>query len=270
MMNVALRIAEYGMMEDAAHKNADESLASVKRIIAVHSGKGGVGKTFLTCNIAYALSELHGLSVGILDADIDCPNVAKFLSINSSLYSEDKKFIPAMHRGVKIVSTALMREQSDDDSKVPPIKPLLMRGPAKHRAVLDLLTRTNWGALDILIIDMPPGTSDVPMSIFEFGKLDGVLFVTSPQKESLLDTRRSIAMCKQFGLHELGIVENMSGGVFGQDKAVVLAQEFGIMYLGNIPLKEEIFEANERGDIAFLLAGMEDAVSPILDAVIGK
>ncbi len=266
---MSLPIAEYGILQDAAHKKADESLSGVKRIIAIHSGKGGVGKTFLTCNIAYALAELHGLSVGILDADVDCPNVTKFLGVNQSIYTKDKRFIPAMYRGVKILSTGLMNS-SDNESSVESSNPILMRGPAKHRIILDLLTNTNWGALDILLIDLPPGTSDVPMSIFEFGKIDGVLFVTSPQKESLLDTKRSIAMCKQFGLHELGIVENMSGGVFGQNKAIELAHEFGILYLGNIPLSEQIFEANERGDIAFLLPGMEDAVRPIIDAVIGN
>jgi Mrp family chromosome partitioning ATPase len=107
------------------------------------------------------------------------------------------------------------------------------------------------------------------MSIFEFGNIDGVLFITSPSKESILDTRRSIGMCQQFGLHELGIVENMSGGVFGKDKALSLASEFSIPYLGSIPLNNEIFETNERAEIAFLLPGMEDAVRDIIDAVKG-
>ena len=255
-------ITEYGKIADAAHDSAEHALSSIKRIVTIHSGKGGVGKTFLTCNLAYALADLHGLSVGILDADVDCPNVAKFLGVKQSIMNKDKQFIPAMHRGVKMVSTGLMRDNDDE--------PILVRGPVKHRVVLDLLTKTNWGALDILLIDMPPGTSDVPMSIFEFGNIDGVLFITSPSKESILDTRRSIGLCRQFGLHELGVVENMSGGIFGKDKALELASEFQIPYLGSIPLNNEIFETNERAEIAFLLPGMEDAVRDIIDAVKGN
>ncbi len=255
-------ITEYGKIADVAHERAEHALSSIKRIIAIHSGKGGVGKTFLTCNLAYALADLHGLSVGILDADVDCPNVAKFLGINQSLMMDNKHFIPVQHRGVKMVSTGLMRDKD--------LSPIMLRGPAKHRIVLDLLTNTNWGALDILLIDMPPGTSDVPMSIFEFGNINGVLFITSPAKEAILDTRRSIGLCRQFGLHELGIVENMSGEIFGKDKALELASEFQIPYLGSIPLNNEIFETNERAEIAFLLPGMEDAVRDIIDAVRGN
>lgn len=240
-------------------RKQESALPGVKRAIAIHSGKGGVGKTFLTVNVAYALAE-RGYDVGILDADIDCPNVPKFLGLASSLHvDKDKRFIPVNHMGVKVVSMGLTREDEAE--------PFLIRGPAKHRVAIDLLTNTVWGALDFLIIDLPPGTADVPLSLLEFGDVEGILYVTSPQKESIIDTRKSIRMGRQFGLHQIGIVENMSGSVFGKDKALAIAEEFGIPHLGNIPLDEGIMAANERGDIIFLDASLENVVNPILDAV---
>lgn len=245
-----------------AERKREHTLASVKRVVAIHSGKGGVGKTFLTVNLAYALEE-RGLDVAILDADVDCPNVPKFLGMTSRLFvDKDKRFIPVNHRGVPIVSMGLTR---DDEAE-----PFLIRGPAKHRVAIDLLMNTDWGALDILLIDLPPGTADVPLSLFEFGGVEAVLFVTSPQKEAITDTRKSIRMAKTFGTHILGIVENMSGEVFGTGKAAALAIEEGIPFLGSIPLSAEILAANERGDTIFTDVSMEEIVKPILDAIIAE
>lgn len=236
------------------------SLGGVKKIIGVHSGKGGVGKTFLAVNIAYALAE-RGLAVGILDGDVDCPNVPKFLGVNYSLFvNKEKRFQPVMHQGVKLVSMGFTREDESD--------PFLIRGPAKHRVAIDFLTNTDWGELDLLLIDLPPGTSDVPMSYLEFGELSGILFVTSPQKEAIVDTRKNIRMAKTFGIHMIGIIENMSGGVFGAGKAQSLATEMPL--LATIPLSEKIFEKNERGEIAFLDAELAGIVAPLLDAISGK
>jgi ATP-binding protein involved in chromosome partitioning len=239
-------------------RKREMALGNVKRIIAVHSGKGGVGKTFLTVNIAYALAE-RGMSVGILDADVDCPNVPRFLGVSYSLYVKEKRFQPVMHRGVKLLSMGFTK---NDDAE-----PFLIRGPAKHRVAIDLLTNTDWGALDCLIIDLPPGTSDVPLSMLEFGELKGILYVTTPQKEAIIDTRKSIRMGRTFAIHELGIIENMSGGVFGQGKVEAVAQEFGIPYLGSIPLSDRIFGINEKGEIAFLDPELAPVVGPIIDAI---
>jgi ATP-binding protein involved in chromosome partitioning len=202
----------------------------------------------------------QGLSIGLLDGDVDCPNVPAFLKAKYSLYvNEEKRFKPVMHRGVKIVSTGFTKEDERE--------PILVRGPAKHRVAIDFLTNTDWGELDLLIIDLPPGTSDVPMSYLEFGGLHGILYVTTPQKEAIVDTGKSIRMGKTFAIHTLGIVENMSGGVFGQGRAQVLAAEFGIPYLGSIPLNDHIFQLNEEGKIAFLDPELEPVVKQILDAV---
>jgi ATP-binding protein involved in chromosome partitioning len=239
-----------------AEKKKKQNLSGVKRIIAIHSGKGGVGKTFLTVNLAYALAE-QGLSIGILDGDIDCPNVPRFLSLKNSLFvDKEKRFLPVTHRGVKIVSMGFTKE---DDAE-----PILIRGPAKHRAAIDLLTNTAWGDLDILLVDLPPGTSDVPMSFLEFGGVQSILYITSPQKEAIVDTRKSIRMGKTFGIHSIGIIENMSG-IFGQDKAEAVANEFAIPYLGSIPLNDHIFQINEKGEIAFLDKSLAEVVSPLLN-----
>jgi ATP-binding protein involved in chromosome partitioning len=242
---------------DAARKR-EMSLGGVKRIIGVHSGKGGVGKTFISCNLAYALAE-KGHAVGLLDGDVDCPNVPRFLGIQYSLYVKEKRFQPVTHRGVKIISMGFTKEDEAE--------PILVRGPAKHRVAIDFLTNTDWGTLDFLIIDLPPGTSDVPMSYLEFGELKGLLYVTTPQKEALVDTKKSIRMGKTFGVHEIGIIENMSGGVFGAEKALKLAVEFNIPYLGAIPLSESIFKANEQGEIVFLDHNLQPIVQPIIAAI---
>lgn len=240
-------------------RRRESTLGGVKRIVGVHSGKGGVGKTFLTVNLAYALAE-RGFEVGILDADVDCPNVPKFLGTQQRLLvDKEKRFVPINHRGVKVVSMGLTR---DDEGE-----PFLIRGPAKHRVAVDLLTNTAWGALDFLIVDLPPGTSDVPMSLLEFGGMEGMLYVTSPQKEALLDTRKSVRMGRTFGTRVLGIVENMSGAVFGRDKALALAEELGVPYLGSVPLDERILAANERGDAVFTDVDFEPVAMPIVDAV---
>ncbi len=183
------------------------------------------------------------------------------IAAETRLYIDaEKRFVPVNHQGVKVVSMGLTR---DDDAE-----PFLIRGPAKHRVAIDLLTNSDWGALDFLIIDLPPGTADVPMSLFEFGNVEEILYVTTPQKESLMDTRKSIRMGKTFAIKAAGIVENMSGTVFGQDEAQALADEFCMPYLGSIPLSRELRAMNERGDIAFTKTEFEHLAKPILDMLI--
>jgi len=242
-----------------AERRKKASLGQVKRIIGVHSGKGGVGKTFIAVNLAFALAA-RGKTVGLLDGDVDCPNVPRFLGIKKSLYfTQEKRFKPVVHQGVKIVSMGFTKDDESD--------PIFVRGPAKHRVIIDFLTNTDWGELDILIIDFPPGTSDVPMSLLEFGGLQGILYVTTPQKESLIDTRKSIRMGKTFGIPALGIVENMSGKVFGEGKVQALAKEYGITFFESIPLNENIFSLNEQGAIAFLDPVLKEIVASLLDVV---
>ncbi len=210
--------------------------------LGIHSGKGGVGKTFVSINIAYSLTTL-GFKVGILDADIDCPNVPKFLGISKLMAKTGSMYEPVFHNGVKIASTALLNPSSES--------PIIIRGPIKHRMLLDLLQNTNWGEIDYLIIDLPPGTADVPLSAMQTSALDGLILVTTPTKESLIDTTRAANMAKKLAIPILGLVENMSGEIFGQ-KGSEFAKRLEVPYLGSIPLSREIVKLNEESRIAFL------------------
>jgi len=248
------------LVTDAMKEFSEKSYANVHRGIHYLAEEATEKYEEARSNVAYALAE-RGYEVAILDADVDCPNVPKFLGMSTRLrVDSEKRFVPVRHQGVKIVSMGLTR---DDEGE-----PFLIRGPAKHRVAIDLLTKTDWGALDFLIIDLPPGTADVPMSMFEFGNVEEILYVTSPQKESLIDTKKSIRMGITFGIKATGIVENMSGLVFGQDTALALAKEFDIPYLGSIPLSDKVRAMNERGDIMFTSTNFELVAKPIVDAVI--
>ena len=203
----------------------------VKRVIAVHSGKGGVGKMFVAVNLAVSLAQA-GHSVGLLDADIDCPNILRMLKLEGSMVAnKDKKIIPLEKHGIKVVSMAPMLNHESES--------LLWRGPRTSRAVEQLVHDTAWGELDYLIVDAPPGTSDVPISILQ--TLEGVemLIVTTPQELALMDAQRSANMAERLNIPVLGLLENMSGDLFGEGGGERLAQELNIPFFGSIPLKKE-------------------------------
>lgn len=207
--------------------------------IAIHSGKGGVGKTFISINIAYSLSG----SVGLIDADVDCPNVSKFLLLNSMLSKINNRIIPIIHNNVKIVSSDLFNPMNED--------PLIIRGPIKHRILVEFLNSVEWGHLDYQIIDLPPGTADVPLSAMQLSAIDGLILVTTPLKESILDTTRAANMAKKLGIKIIGLIENMSGEIFGTNGAEI-AKKLQIPFLGSIPLSQKIAKINQEGKIAFL------------------
>ena len=222
-----------------------DNLKKVKRIVGIHSGKGGVGKTFIAINIAFTLASA-GKKVGLLDADIDCPNVARFLNLADTPLNgtPEGRIFPIEYCGVKLVSTHFLTDS--------PLEPMIVRGPIKHKVLTELLSRVEWGELDILICDLPPGTSDVPMSTMLIGGLSGIIIVTTPQKEAIMDARKSALMAKELSIPVFGVVENMSGDIFGSGAGQKLAQELGKPFLGTIPLAKEIRELNEKGKIAFL------------------
>ncbi len=222
-----------------------QALKDVRFKIAVHSGKGGVGKTFFSINLAYLLKDL-GYSVGILDADVDCPNIPKHLKVDTHMAGHGSNLVPVSVDGVKVASTGFLNDPADPDA------PIIVRGPIKHRLLIDFLTRTEWGKLDFLIFDLPPGTSDVPLSTMQIGNLDGIILVTTPSSEALLDTKRSGKMAQTMNVRIIGLVENMSGEIFGEGKAEGLAEELNIELLGSIPLKKEFRELAEKGRPALL------------------
>ncbi len=210
--------------------------------LGVHSGKGGVGKTFVSVNIAYSLSSL-GYKVGLLDADIDCPNVSRFLSIRGIATKDATVIHPVVHDGVKVISTALLNPQSEG--------PIIIRGPIKHNMLVSFLGSVDWGELDFLIVDLPPGTADVPLSAMQLSALDGLVLVTAPTKESLLDTARACNMAKKLSIRIIGLIENMSGEIFGSHGEEA-ARRLDVPYLGTIPLTKETAQVNEGGRIAFI------------------
>ena len=225
--------------------------------LGVHSGKGGVGKTFLSVNLAYSLSSI-GFRVGLLDADIDCPNVSRFLSMGGMAVKEASVIRPAVHNGVKIVSTALLNPGSEN--------PIIIRGPIKHNMLVSFLNAVDWGELDFLVIDLPPGTADVPLSAMQLSALDGLVLVSAPTKESLLDTARACNMAKKLDVKILGLLENMSGEVFGSH-GDEMARRLDVPYLGTIPLSKKTAQINERGGIAFL---EDDTLHQIRGSLISK
>ncbi len=177
------------------------ALPGVKNIIAVSSGKGGVGKSTVAVNLAVSLA-LDGAKVGLMDADVYGPNVPMMLGVGQQQPEVvGNKLIPIQAHGVKMISMALL---------VPPDKPMILRGPMLHGVVRQFLSDVNWGELDYLIVDMPPGTGDVQLSLAQLVPVQGAVLVTTPQAVSLSDVRRALAMFEQVAVPVLGVIENMS------------------------------------------------------------
>ncbi len=214
-------------------KKISTNLSQIKHKVAVYSGKGGVGKTTVAVNLA-VLAASKGATVGLLDADIDCPNVLKLMKSPSSPEMVDGQIIPAVMHGVKVVSMALFQEKEDEA--------IIWRGPMIHNAITQFLELTRWGDLEYLFVDLPPGTSDAPLTIIQSLQLDGFIIVTTPQEVAMMDAKRSINMVKKLNVPILGVVENMSGDIFGTGGGEQVAKETGVKYLGRIELNKAFRE----------------------------
>lgn len=216
----------------------------VKRI-AVLSGKGGVGKTTVAVNIATMLAK-QGQRVGLLDADIDCPNVPEVLGIDEKIQlSEDGLFRPPEKNDVKVSSMALFEQEG----------PTMWRGPLIHKAIMQLLEKTDWGDLDYLVIDMPPGTSDAALTIMQFVGIDAVVIVTTSQKLAVKDAEKSAKMAMQFHL-PTGVVENMAGDVFGQGGGEKIAEQLSIPLLGKVNLDRKVASGEPASEREFEIITM--------------
>lgn len=224
------------------------AIPGVKNIIAVSSGKGGVGKSTVAVNLAVALAQ-DGAKVGIMDADVYGPNVPLMLGTG---YDQPEVFNnqlqPVDAHGIKMISMALL---------VPRDKPMILRGPMLHGVVRQFLSDVNWGELDYLIVDMPPGTGDVQLSLAQLVPVQGAVLVTTPQEVSLSDVRRAVKMFETVNVPVLGVIENMSyfiapdtGNryeIFGRGGGQKLASEYGLNFLGEVPLGMEVREGGDTG-----------------------
>ncbi len=219
----------------------------IRRVIAVASGKGGVGKSTVSVNLACALARL-GASVGLLDCDIYGPSIPLMMGINERpLVSPEEKLVPPANHGVKLMSMGFLVEGD---------QPVIWRGPMIQRTIQQFINQVDWGTLDYLLVDLPPGTGDAQLSLCQTVPLDGGVIVTTPQEASLGVVRKGIAMFQKVNVPILGIVENMSyftapGGqrveIFGHGGGRTEAQRQGVPFLGEVPIFTEIREGGDRG-----------------------
>jgi ATP-binding protein involved in chromosome partitioning len=230
----------------------------LRNIIAVSSGKGGVGKTTVSVNLALALAET-GASVGILDADILCPNVPTMLGLPSRPPAtvgegDDRKIIPFEAFGVHVMSMGFLVGQG---------QPLIWRGPMLHGAIRQLFEDVQWPEIDYMFVDLPPGTGDAQLSLAQSVPLTGAIIVTQPQRVALGDALRGLAMFEEMNVPILGIVENMSGELFGRGGAEALAQQTGVPYLGSIPQDSKVRVAGDEGKPVVVSAPESEAAAAI-------
>ena len=265
-------------VREMKEKILKDNMAKIKHKIVVMSGKGGVGKSTLSTNIAYGLA-LQGKKVGLLDADLHGPNIPLMLGIEGTkLPSIEEPY--KVNNNLKVISLSFYMQSSDD--------PIIWRGPAKIGAIKQMLGDVQWGELDYLVIDLPPGTGDEPLTIAQdLGKVDGSVIVTTPQDVAILDSRKSVKFSKLVNMPILGIVENMSGFVCphcgeridifkvgGGEKA---AKELGAHFLGKVPMTPGIVEAGDSGKpyifsnkSCIAAEALKDIVNSLIEKVEGE
>jgi ATP-binding protein involved in chromosome partitioning len=237
-----------------------QSVPNVKNIVAISSGKGGVGKSSVAVNIAVALAQ-KGAKVGLLDADIYGPNAPNMLGLADAKVvvkqgASGEVLEPAFNYGVKLVSMAFL---IDTD------QPVIWRGPMLNGIIRQFLYQVDWGELDYLIVDMPPGTGDAQLTLTQAVPMAGAVIVTTPQTVSLLDARRGLKMFQQMGVNVLGIVENMSY-IFGSGGGEKASKELNVPLLGCVPLEISLREGGDRG-IPIMIASPESASAKALTAI---
>ena len=233
-------------------------------MVAIASGKGGVGKTTVAVNLAVALAE-NGSRVGLMDADVYGPNCHIMMGVDGIPKARNKKMLPPERYGVKVMSMGFL---------VKPGQPLIWRGPMLHSAVRQLVTDVEWGDLDYLVIDLPPGTGDAQLSLAQTVPLTGGIIVTLPQAVSLADARRGLEMFRQLNVPILGVIENMSYlsmpdgtkvDVFGQGGGRHLAEESSVPFIGEIPMDPEVRVGGDQGSPIVVSHPASTAASAIRD-----
>ncbi|MBW4490462.1 MAG: Mrp/NBP35 family ATP-binding protein [Trichocoleus desertorum ATA4-8-CV12] len=247
-------------------------IEGVKNIVAISSGKGGVGKSTVAVNVAVALAQA-GAKVGLIDADIYGPNAPTMLGLTDAQVMVSKGpqgdiLEPAFNHGVKLVSMGFL---------IDPDQPVIWRGPMLNGIIRQFLYQTQWGDLDYLIVDMPPGTGDAQLTLAQAVPMAGAVIVTTPQTVALLDSRRGLKMFQQMGVPVLGIVENMSYfippdmpdrqyDIFGSEGGAKAAQELGVPLLGCVPLEIPLRQGGDRG-VPITVADPDSASAKALKAI---
>jgi len=212
----------------------------MRKTLLVLSGKGGVGKSTVVVNLSSLLAE-KGNMVGVLDADIHGPNVLELLHLSGRRIESENGKIKPIEAGPNL-RVASIAGFIDDDSAV------IWRGPMKHKAIKQLIEDVNWGKLDYLVVDFPPGTGDEHISAAQLLKdISGAVIVTTPQHVSMLDMKRAVDFCRKMNIRIIGIIENMSGGVFGHGTVEQFCKTSGLNFLGSLSLSSEIVMSGEEG-----------------------
>jgi ATP-binding protein involved in chromosome partitioning len=227
----------------------EQLIPNVKNVIAIASGKGGVGKSTTSVNVALALADT-GAKVGLLDGDIYGPNIPLMMGLKEKpqLQSEGGKITPCRSYGIRLMSIGFFLDEDN---------PVIWRGPMVHGAIQQFLRDVDWGDLDYLVIDLPPGTGDAPLSLSQLIPLSGVVIVTTPQDVALQDVAKGMAMFRRLEVPVLGVVENMSyfvcpgcqerHEIFGQGGGERIAAQFGVPFLGKVPLQPRVREGGDQG-----------------------
>ncbi|QSW98784.1 P-loop NTPase [Haloterrigena alkaliphila] len=256
------------------HGFDDEVLPRVRNVIAVSSGKGGVGKTTVAANIAAGL-EKRGAMVGLLDADIHGPNIPRILPVETEPgVTPNEEIVPPRSDGVRVISMGIMMEEEDD--------PAILRGPMVNKFMLKFLEGVEWGRLDYLIVDLPPGTGDATLNLLQSMPVTGAVVVTTPQEMALDDTRKGIQMFNKHDTPVLGVVENMSSfvcpscgdehGLFGTGGAQTIVDKYDVPLLGRIPIHPDFGAEGSEGalvkdDSSQVQETVEDLVAEVSDRI---